>query len=173
MSSGRAAAGVFTLVILVATVVAVVIARGWPSQARLFPTVVGIPMIVLLAGQLLADVTPSRLGWARRGVSAGPVDVPVDDSVPGSVVVGRSLAAFAWLLGLGAGIALIGFNIAIPAFVCAYLVVRARASLVHILAGTGFIVLALVVIFNKLVSMRWPEPLFPGPEEAVIRLLGG
>ena len=60
------------------------------------------------------------VAWAScssRAGMCGAMDLPVDRSVPVSVVAKRAANTFLWILGLFAAVWLVGFVLSVPLFV--------------------------------------------------------
>jgi len=104
----------FTLFVLLLFFGGVFTARQWQFQARLFPWTIGIPVLLLCVAQLAMDLfraTKSDNPDDLRGL----MDLPVDRSVPVSVVIHRAINSFGWFIGFFLVIWLIGFIIALHA----------------------------------------------------------
>ena len=102
---------ILALGILALAAAAVFTATDWPLKARLFPLVIGIPLVALALAETLFAV------FAKEP-SAEP-------SLPEGATR-RTLVAWGWMLGFFAAIVLVGFQLAVPAFVFLYLVVQGR-----------------------------------------------
>lgn len=160
-------ASLFTLLFFLIFAFGVFTAREWQIQARLFPWAVGIPALVLCVIQLFSDL------FIRRETSGsdeaiGFMDLPVDRSVPLSIVFSRAVNTFGWVIGLFVTIWLIGFVISVPLFVFLYLVLQAREKL-----WVGFVysvvMLAFIIgVFHLILSVPWPEGVFPQLEQLIL-----
>ena len=161
-------ASLFTLLFFVMFALGVFTARDWQIQARLFPWVVGIPVLVLCAVQLFKDLF-IRQEASDEAEALGFMDLPVDRSVPVTVVIKRALNIFGWILGLFAAIWLIGFVISVPLFVFLYLTVQAREKLwiatVYAIGMIAFI----IGVFHVILSVPWPEGVFPQLEQLILQ----
>jgi hypothetical protein len=114
--SGRV---LFTLGLVAVAAYAVASARAWPLKAALFPLVMGIPLLVLAAVQLVLDL--------RRKAAAADepvVDLARPSGVPPELARWRTLAIFAWMAGFIALVMLFGFPLAVPLFTCGYLALQ-------------------------------------------------
>jgi uncharacterized membrane protein YGL010W len=87
---------------------AVYAALRWPPKAALFPLVMGIPLLVLAAAQVILELR----------AAAAPAE-PADTG-------GRVLAVFAWMVGFIALVLFGGFAAAVPIFVFLYLRLDSR-----------------------------------------------
>jgi hypothetical protein len=161
-------ASLFTLLFFVLFALAVFTARDWQIQARLFPWVVGIPVLALCAIQLFKDLFVVKED-AGEDEPLGFMDLPVDRSVPVSMVIKRALNIFAWILGLFGAIWLIGFIVSVPLFVLLYLILQARekiwVAVVYSIAMLAFI----IGVFHVILSIPWPEGVFPQLEQLILQ----
>jgi hypothetical protein len=94
--------------------------RGWGRRSGLFPTVIGIPVLVLAAVQLVSSLRRARLG-AATGTPTMDVAVGEGEDVPPDVARQRSAIIIATILGFAIGVALLGFTVAIPVVTFLYL----------------------------------------------------
>jgi len=103
-------AAVFSAALAAAAAYAVFTALRWPSKAALFPLVMGIPLLVLALAQMVIELRePQR--------AEGP---------PGAARA--ALAILAWMAGFIALVLLIGFPLAVPLLIFAYLRIAGRES---------------------------------------------
>ncbi len=114
---------IMTLVMLAIFVVMTGVAMTYPQGARFQPLVIGLPAIALCLLQLVLDL---------RAKSAGDVAAPTPatlqpDSGP-PPALHRELIVWSFLLGFVAAILLLGFWIAIPCFLVAFLRLEAKAG---------------------------------------------
>jgi len=118
--SGRV---LFSLALIAIAAYAIVSARHWPVKAALFPLVTGIPLLVLATAQLITDL----LGKAET--ASGPaLDLEFSADVPTDVARRRTAAIFAWIAGFILLVLLLGFPLAVPIFVFAYLALQSGAG---------------------------------------------
>jgi hypothetical protein len=148
-----------SLLFLAATVAGVVAAADWRWDTRLFPWAVGFPALLLILWQLVIDFRgrPSQAEPGREA-SMDVMDVPVDRSVPQDLVRRRTLGALTWIGGFTLAVWLLGFLLAIPIFVFAYLKREARAPLMVALALAACTFLFIWGIFELLMNLAWPAP---------------
>ncbi len=162
----------FTLLILLIFFGGVFTARQWQFQARLFPWTIGIPALLLCIAQLAMDLFRTTESDNSDDVS-GLMDLPVDRSVPVSVVVHRAVNSFGWIIGFMLVIWLIGFIISVPLFVLLYLLIQAREKLWVSLVYTGAMLIFLLGVFHQVLHIPWPPGVFPGPQEMILVWIGG
>lgn len=84
-------------------------ALSWPLKAKLFPLVIGIPLVFLALAEL----------WLSLRTTLASTEA--EDGVPRALALRRTLAAAGWIGGFFAAIVLLGFPPAVPAFVLLYL----------------------------------------------------
>jgi hypothetical protein len=99
--------------------VAVFMARQWSFKAAFFPLVTGIPLLVLATAQLLAE-----LFGQSPAANETRFDLELADDVPPEMVRRRTVTIFAWIAGFILLVFLLGFSLAIPLFVLAYLALQ-------------------------------------------------
>ncbi len=160
-------AALFTLVFFAIFALLVFTARDWQIQARMFPWAIGVPVLILTSIQLFKDF------FVREEASAddqlGFMDLPVDRSVPVSTVISRAANTFGWILGLFATIFLIGFVVSVPLFVLLYLTLQAREKPWIAVAYSVGMLAFIVGVFHVILSVPWPEGIFPQFEAFVLQ----
>ncbi len=154
----------FTLVMLGIFGTAIYSAWQWQfPAARVFPWSIGIPAVILCLAQLFSDLfRPMEVG------KSGFMDLPVDRSVPVSVVIRRATNIFGWMMGLFIGIWLVGFIVIVPVFIVLYLTLQAGEKWRVTLAYTLGIMAFMIGVFHLVLTVPWPEALFPQMEEAIL-----
>jgi hypothetical protein len=114
---------VFSFLFLIFFVVFVYQAQDWRMQARLYPFVIGIPMLILALIQVILDAK----GIESKPDSGGaPVDFQATREVDPAVAKRRAVNMFSWIFGFFFLIWLLGFPIAIPVMVFCYLKIQSR-----------------------------------------------
>jgi len=158
--------GIFTLLFLVAFSFGVVTAAEWEIHARLFPWVIGIPAIALCLGQLIGDF----FGRKKSGEddTRGMMDLPVDRSVPTSIVIRRAVTTFLWICGLFVAIGVFGLVVSVPMFVLLYLKLQGGETLWLSLKSGAAMALLLIGVFHLVLNVPWPEAIFPQMEELIL-----
>jgi putative tricarboxylic transport membrane protein len=138
----------FSLGVALVFIVASVIALQWPLRSNLIVLTVAGLGLPLLALQARAHFKVLRTAAFGMGVEA-------EGGLDGATVKQRTREIFLWLFGLGAGVYLFGFYVAVPVFILSY--VRRyggswlAAALLSAL-GVGII----YVIFELLLNVFWP-----------------
>ncbi len=145
-------------------------AAQWQYQARLFPWVIGIPVLFLCVIQLGMDLFSTSDG--KEDDLTGLMDLPVDRGVPVSVVVSRAANIFGWIMGFFLVIWLVGFIITVPLFVFFYLKVQAKESLTVSIVYTLGILVFLLGLFHYVLHIPWPSGVIAGPQDFLLGVLG-
>lgn len=144
----------FSLVLLVFFAYFVWEAREWRLQARLYPWVIGIPMIVLAFLQVwleLKGVSPVKTS------GAAPVDFQFEQHVDPEIARSRTVNIFAWILGFFVAIWFLGFSLAIALLLFFYLKVQSREPWVLSLILTAAGWLLFWGLFDRLLHLPFPE----------------
>ncbi len=162
------ASSIFSLGIFSVFAVAILTAYEWGAQARLFPWVIAIPGLLLSCWQFAMDSFYRGESYQAQD-APGIMDLPVDRSVPLSVVWWRAARAASWILGLFVGVWLFGFILSTPVFVLLYLKMEARERLGASLAVAASMFLFIITVFHLILNVPWPQGVFPQLEEALIR----
>ncbi|MBI3000750.1 MAG: tripartite tricarboxylate transporter TctB family protein [Deltaproteobacteria bacterium] len=144
----------FSLAILIFLVYFVWEAREWRLQARLYPWVIGMPMIALALVQIWLEL--KGVSQEKRSGDV-PVDFQFEQPVDPDIARRRTVNIFAWILGFFAAIWLLGFSLAIPLFLFFYLKVQSREPWVLsvILTAAGW--LLFWGLFDRLLHLPFPE----------------
>jgi putative tricarboxylic transport membrane protein len=140
----------FSLAILLLVAGAVWQARVWDIQARLFPWVIGFPMLALLVVQFLRSLQTEEV--------ASTTEQAEEATVSPAIVRQRSLNFTGWLLGIGVAVWLLGFPLGGTLGTLAYLRLAARESwrlMAAITIGTA----AFFWIMVKLLNIPFPSGL--------------
>lgn len=166
---------VFSVAIALIGVWALLETRGWPIQAWLYPRVVLVPLVVLALAESLAALrgreSPlivefgegARLGPEEGGREA-PTDFALDSTVDPSLALRRTFLTAGWILGFFVSVILIGFQVAVPVFVLAYLRNSKERWLLSVVLAA-----AAALVFHGLFVSLLHLPLPPG---VLGRLLG-
>ena len=109
---------VFSFVIVTALALALWQSRDFGFRAGLFPWVIGIPLLILAAGQLVLDLT-GKTKFKSEDIGAGA-------EVPPELVYKRTISICAWTIGYFIAIWLLGFSLAVPLTTLLYLKVAGR-----------------------------------------------
>jgi len=143
----------FALVILLAGIWALLATRNWPFNTALYPRVIGLPLVVLAAAELVFSLR----GHAE--VERQAVDVMLSDSLPAAIAARRTAVAFAWIIGFFVMIVLIGFPVAVPIFVFAHLKLQGRESWGLSIALAAVAWFAFELVFDRVLHLPFAEGL--------------
>jgi hypothetical protein len=140
---------ILALAIMICSGGAVYAASGWPWKAALFPMVIGIPLFFMAAAEA---------AWALFGSAsaARAMDFQISSHVPERTAVRRTLLATAWMLGLFAVIALVGFPVAVPLFVLLYLRLQGREPWLFSALFSAAVAAVFYAIFKWLLNLPFP-----------------
>lgn len=124
-----------------------------------------LPRIASAAGLIiLVAYTIDRFRPRGRGPSAQIMDLGFDEGgLDRATVISRTLRFVLTTGALFAGVWLIGFHVAVPIYVVAYLIVYGRMSWWGAaLCALGF-ELFMVIMYDVVIRQAWPEPVIKLP----------
>lgn len=124
-------------------------ALAWPWKAKLFPLVISLPLLCLA----LAEVLWVLLGSASGAAAA---DFKLSQEHAPEVTRRRTAIAVAWIVGFFVLILLLGFLIAVPLLVFAYLKLQGRESWLFSAAFTLALWAAFYGLFDHLLHLPFP-----------------
>lgn len=146
-------AAIFSFCSLIFFCVFVYQAMEWRMQARLYPFVIGIPMIVLAILQVFFDLK----GIESKPDDAAPVDVQLAQNVDPAVAFKRTVNIFSWFFGFFFGCWLIGFSITIPIIVFSYMYFHGKEKIVLAATLTVIAFVFYYALFVKLLNLPFPD----------------
>lgn len=141
----------FSLILIGVLLGALAIAAAWPLRSAMIVywlAGVGVPLALL---QIFLDFR----GVPWRAVRAGSVALLSDTA---ATTAARTRDIGLWIGGLVVAAAGIGFHLALPAFVIAY-VRRYGGPWISALILAAVVEAFLVLAFDMLISVLWPAPL--------------
>ena len=159
----------FTLAVVGFSAYTVISSRDWPLGTRLFPWIVGIPIVFLSLIQLVVELYQSRSATDRPKEDTG--DLQVDLSMGARIVAEKAGNFFAWLLGFFFCIWILGFFLAVPLYTFLNLKFQAKESWLLSSALTLGAFVFLVVLFDQTIHIAWHQPLISSPEELIRSLI--
>ena len=127
---------------------------SWPFRTALFPRVIALPILLLA----LIEFALSVCGREKEGDSH-TVDFQLTDTVEPALARKRTIAIIMWTLGFLALILLVGFPLAVPIFVFAYLKIAGQEPWTLTIALTTVSWLAMDGLFDRLLHLPFPEGL--------------
>ena len=145
---------IFAVAILVFFSVFVYQATEWRLQARLYPWVIGIPMIVLALAQILFELMGKT---ARKVTGNAPVDFQFGQAMDSAVSRRRTLYIFSWIFGFFIAIWLVGFPVAVVSLVFLYLKLQAGEKLWLSVSLTVAAWLIFWGLFDRLLHLPFPN----------------
>jgi hypothetical protein len=122
-------------------------AYAWPLKAALFPLVISIPLFCLAAAEAAWLVLGSGEQVNTRDFQPPQADVPPALARP------RIARAIGWILGFFGAIVLLGFPLAVPAFVFLYLKLQARESWLYAAVFTAVVWGLFYGLFDRLLHL--------------------
>jgi hypothetical protein len=149
---------VLTVILLAAVAFMSLEAGKWVYQANLFPLAIAVPTLGVLAFQLCHDL------FARppAGVTAEYADIRPDAVDDHRTFIRQVFAIFGWLVGLLAGVIILGLPIAMTAFVFGYLVFRSGEKWWVAAIVAAILNALLFLFFDRVLNVLWPEGLLGG-----------
>jgi putative tricarboxylic transport membrane protein len=158
------ASAAFTVAIILFIVVAIVLSTDWPAVAKPVPlTACGMALTAAslnLVNELFGKEQAVR-GNVDGGVATGGHGPIMDKNfgMPGAKIRGQAAVYFAWLAGLMALVAVIGFIPAIAIFIFAYMHLGFKESPASAAAYAAVTALLCWGLFHKLLAVAWPQSL--------------
>ena len=129
---------------------AIVGALSWPLKAKLFPLVIGIPLVGLAVAEL----------WFSLRARAAPAKAV--DGVPRALALRRASVAAGWIAGFFAAIVLLGFSPAVPLFVFLYLRMQGRERRIFSAVFAAAVWAAFYGLFDRLLHLPFPAGILLG-----------
>lgn len=147
---------IFSFIILVFFCVFVYEAKDWRMQARLYPYVIGIPMLIFALVQFVLDLKGVK---AKESSDGAPMDFQfsAQKDMDPALVKKRTIVMFSWMFGFFGLIWLIGYIIAIPLMVFTYLKFQSGESWVLSTILTVFAFGFFYSLFVRLLNLPFPD----------------
>ena len=149
-------AAIFSFCALIFFCVFVYLAHEWRPQARLYPWVIGIPMVFLAVAQVILDLKGVQ---AKKSDDATPMDFQFTKDIDPVTAKKRAIVMFSWLVGFFVLIWLLGFPIAIPLMMFCYLKFQGNEPWVLSITLTVIAWVFFYALFVKLLTLPFPEGL--------------
>ena len=143
----------FTAVTIVLLALALWQSRNFGFRAGLFPWVIGIPTLILAVAQLGRDLYGKKKKKEAAIIEATETKVSPADAKQ------RTISIVLWTIGFFVAIWLLGFSYAVPLTILLYLKLAAGEKWPITLAVTFFSWLFYWSLFEKLLSVPFPEGL--------------
>lgn len=146
-----------------------VTAQGFPTRAKVFPNyMIPVGLVIVLVQIGLEFWKPIPLEQRSSGA-----DLSADDDYTLREASRLALREYAWIMGLFAGVYLIGAIIPLPIFVSAYARVKGGVRwLTAVLMGLALFAL-MMGLFERLLRFSWPRGLITEPQAWLLSFLRG
>jgi len=130
---------------------------SWPFRTALFPRVVALPILFLALTEWALSV------WNIEGEREGhAVDFQLTDTVEPALARKRTIAIFLWTIGFLVLILLVGFPLAVPIFVFAYLKLSGKEPWMLTIVLTTIAWIFMEGLFNRFLHIPFSEGLIFG-----------
>jgi len=147
---------IFSFVVMIFFCVFVYEAKDWRMQARLYPFVIGIPMLICAIVQFVMDF--KGVEAKPSSSDAAPMDFQFQQTdVSPADVRKRTITMFSWMFGFFAAIWLVGYVIAIPLMVFGYLKFQSNEKWGLSIILTAFAFVFFYALFVKLLNLPFPD----------------
>jgi putative tricarboxylic transport membrane protein len=158
------ASAAFTVAIILFIVAAIMLSTDWPAVAKPVPlTACGMALTAAalnLVNELFGKEQAVR-GNVDGGVATGGHGAIADKNfgMSGAKIRGQAAVYFAWLAGLMALVAIVGFIPAIAIFIFAYMHLGFKEAPAAAAAYAAITALLCWGLFHKLLAVAWPQSL--------------
>ena len=139
----------FHVVLIVVLAGALILSLDWPSETALFPQAVGAPILALTLISFGFEIARFRRG------GAAPVTMELVEGTEAEdwAFLARAGVEFAWMVGFGLAIWVVGFYPASFLFLLLYLTIRAKLGIGKGLIWSASAIVAIFVIFYLLLRL--------------------
>lgn len=135
---------------------AAIAALDFSQAGKLFPLAVSLVGLFLSVLQLLFSLFGQPMA---DDDGSGQIEIAADLETPPDLFRARLIRFIFWVSALFLGIWLLGFKIAVPLYMAAYLRVEAKAKLWLIFVLIVLTIYLLFYHFSRVLGVVWPEPL--------------
>ena len=127
---------------------------SWPFRTALFPKIIAVPILFLALIEFALSV------WSSESERDGhAVDFQLDDTVEPALARKRTIGIIAWTFGFLLLILLVGFPLAVPIFVFAYLKIAGGESWTLTIVLTVISWVFMEGLFNRFLHIPFSEGL--------------
>jgi hypothetical protein len=145
---------IFSICALIFFIVWVYVAQDWRLQARLYPWVIGFPMVILAVIQVVLDLR----GFKPKQTSDGtPMDFQFTKDIDPALAKKRAIVMFTWFFCFLLGVWLVGFPISIVVMMFTYLKIQSKESWGLSIGLTALAYGVFWLLFVKLLTLPFPE----------------
>jgi hypothetical protein len=141
----------FSLAVVVLGGYALYASLHWPFKTALFPRVIGAPLVILAAVEMLL----SAFGREKRQ-EGNAVDFQFTTDVDPAVAQRRTWMILGWTFGFLILILLVGFLLAVPLFVFLYLKLVGKEGWIITLSLTAVSWIFMEAVFDRLLHLPFP-----------------
>lgn len=130
---------------------------SWPFRTALFPRVIALPILFLALIEWVLSI------WSSEGEREGhAVDFQLTDTVEPALARKRTIAIIIWTLGFLLLTLLVGFPLAVPIFVFAYLKIAGGESWTLTIVLTVVSWVFMEGLFNRFLHIPFSDGLIFG-----------
>jgi len=142
----------FSLSLMVVAAYAAITARRWSFKTSLFPLATGIPLFVLAGAQLMLEL------FGRDETTSGPaVELELSTHVDPALARTRVAGILTWIAGFILLVFLVGFPVAVPAFIFSFLMLQSRVGWRLSFSLTAVAWLCFYGLFQWLLNLPFEE----------------
>ena len=142
---------------------------GWPFEAKIVPTIVGVGAVISCGLSLANDIFSVRhgedvAGLAEKAKAAVTQKIHMDIAsktahLPGRVILVRGFLFFGWMVAFLCSMAVIGLIPTVPIFVIAYMRLEGPEKWRHAALMAAVMTTLIYVVFDQLLNIPWPPTL--------------
>ena len=153
--------GIFTLLVVLAVIVALWVSQSWPPAARFVPHAAGLAALFFAALNLATEIFAphsAQAGIPQQGHGM-PAELRPAEPIPARLTAQRAARYFGWLVGfliVGAGIGLLP---ALFLFVLFQMRMEFRERWSFSLAASCLATFLLWLLFDRTFALPWPQSL--------------
>jgi len=147
-------AALFSLAVILFAVWGVLATLGWPLKTAFYPRTIGLPLLALAAAEFILT-----LRGVPDSIAQGAMDIELTSGVAPPVALRRTIGIFVWIGGFLAAIVLLGFPVAVPLFVFAYLRGQAKEGWLTTLILVAIAWFGFTAVFVRLLHLPFLEGL--------------
>jgi putative tricarboxylic transport membrane protein len=172
------ASAAFTVAVILFIIAAIVLSTDWPAAAKPVPlTACGMALTAAALNLINEMFGKERMahGNVDGGVATGSGHGPIADKnfgMSGPRIRAQAAIYFAWLAGLLALVAIVGFIPAIAIFIFAYMHLGFKEAPASSAAYAAITALLCWGLFHKLLAVAWPQSLLGDMFPALRATLG-
>ncbi len=123
-------------------------------QARLYPFVIGIPMIILAIIQVIMDMKGIE---HKPEDNVTPMDFQATKTIEPALAFKRTITMFSWFLGFFFGCWFVGFSITIPVMVFSFMYFHGKEKFLLSATLTGIAYVFFWMLFVRLLNLPFPD----------------